>query len=162
MCVCVQWTTEVASIAVMAICYSISAVTCWWGLTDQFSLIAGWQKSLTSLNMVVMRVDPSRLVSVDTCFPSSSVKYSPAPMLKLKAGRVSRKLQRRFIYLCEHVVTDLQLVIVDIRILLASCLMCEKQRSTWYTLFAHVPRCGDYRLILILPCMLCDGRLQSW
>ena len=75
------------------------AVTCWWGLRDQFSLMAGSQKSFTSLSMVVMRVDPNCFVSVGTRFPCSSVTYSPSPMLKLKAKRESRKTQRRFIYL---------------------------------------------------------------
>ena len=77
-------------------------VTCWWGLMDQFSLIVGSQKSSTSLNIVFMRVDPSSLVSVHILFPSLSIRYSPTPVLKLKAGRLSRKLQRRFMYLFVH------------------------------------------------------------
>ena len=55
--------------------------------------------------MVVMRVDPSCLVSVRTHLPSSSAMYSPLPMLRLKAERVSRKLQRRFMYLWVHKVS---------------------------------------------------------
>lgn len=67
----------------MYVCSVFNVVTCWWGLRDQFSLIAGSQKSSTSLSMVVMRVDPNFLVSVIICFPCLSVMYSPAPVLKL-------------------------------------------------------------------------------
>ena len=63
--------------------------------------MAGSQKSATSFNMVLMRVEPSCLVFVVTQ-PCSVTIYSPIPELKLKAGRLSRKEQRRYMYLRER------------------------------------------------------------
>ena len=60
--------------------------------------MAGSQKSPTSFSMVPMSVEPSLLVSVATRLPCSFSWYSPYPELKLKAGRLSRKEHRRFMY----------------------------------------------------------------